>query len=71
MKVRDVARRLVMSESDLYRKQRAAFEEVARIIAEMEREARRRERQQTFVNPTTQSSSPPTVVEKLENVANG
>jgi hypothetical protein len=39
-KVRDVARKLVMSESDLYRKQRAAFEEVARQIVEMEREAR-------------------------------
>jgi GAF domain-containing protein len=39
-RVRDVARKLVMSESDLYRKQRAAFEEVARIVMEMEREAR-------------------------------
>jgi hypothetical protein len=39
-KVRDVARKLVMSESDLYRKQKAAFSEVARVIAEMEREAR-------------------------------
>jgi hypothetical protein len=39
-RVRDVARKLVMSESDLYRKQRAAFEEVARIVLEMEREAR-------------------------------
>lgn len=35
-----------MSESDLYRKQRAAFEEVARIVLEMERAARERERQQ-------------------------
>ncbi len=42
-RVRDVARKLVMSESDLYRKQRAAFEEVARIVLEMEREARERE----------------------------
>ncbi len=42
-KVRDVARRLVMSESDLYRKQRMAIEEVARIVMEMEREARQRE----------------------------
>jgi len=42
-KVRDVARRLVMSESDLYRKQRAAFEEVARIVSEMERDARQRD----------------------------
>jgi hypothetical protein len=39
-RVRDVARQLVMSESDLYRKQRAAFEEVARIVLQMEREAR-------------------------------
>ncbi len=36
-KVRDVALRLAMSESDLYRKQRIAIEEVAREIAEMER----------------------------------
>ena len=42
-RVRLVARKLVMSESDLYRKQRAAFEEVARIVLEMEREARERE----------------------------
>lgn len=41
-RVRDVARQLVMSESDLYRKQRAAFEEVARIVLQMEREARSR-----------------------------
>ncbi len=41
-RVRDVARKLVMSESDLYRKQRAAFEEVSRIVMEMEREARSR-----------------------------
>jgi hypothetical protein len=36
-KVRDVALRLAMSESDLYRKQRVAIEEVARQIEEMER----------------------------------
>jgi GAF domain-containing protein len=36
-KVRDVALRLAMSESDLYRKQRVAIEEVARQIADMER----------------------------------
>jgi DNA-directed RNA polymerase specialized sigma subunit len=36
-KVRDVAMRLAMSESDLYRKQRVAIEAVASIIAEMER----------------------------------
>jgi len=36
-KVRDVARRLSMSESDFYRKQRVAIENVAQSIAEMER----------------------------------
>lgn len=41
-KVRDVAMRLAMSESDLYRKQRIAIEEVANHIAEMEREAHQR-----------------------------
>jgi hypothetical protein len=39
-RVRDVAMRLAMSESDLYRKQRIAIEEVAHHIAEMERQAR-------------------------------
>jgi hypothetical protein len=38
-KVREVAMRLAMSEADLYRKQRVAIEEVARAIADMEREA--------------------------------
>jgi len=38
-RVRDVARRLAMSESDLYRKQRVAIENVARTIAGMERAA--------------------------------
>lgn len=38
-KVRDVALRLAMSESDLYRKQRIAIEEVAKRIEDMEREA--------------------------------
>ncbi len=40
-RVRDVAVRLAMSESDLYRKQRIAIEQVARTLAEMEREERR------------------------------
>lgn len=35
-RVRDVANRLAMSESDLYRKQRVAIAEVARTLAEME-----------------------------------
>jgi hypothetical protein len=51
-RVRDVARKLVMSESDLYRKQRAAFEEVSRIVLEMEREARSRtDREKTAPEP--------------------
>jgi hypothetical protein len=37
-RVREIARRLAMSESDLYRKQRVAIEAVARSLAEMERE---------------------------------
>jgi len=36
--VREVAQRLAMSESDLYRKQRIAIEEVAQMLAEMEQE---------------------------------
>jgi DNA-directed RNA polymerase specialized sigma subunit len=36
MRVRDIAHRLAMSESDLYRKQRVAIEQVARALAEME-----------------------------------
>lgn len=38
-RVRDVARRLAMSESDLYRKQRIAIENVARAVSQMERTA--------------------------------
>jgi len=38
-KVREVAQRLAISESDLYRKQRVAIAEVARTLAEMEAEA--------------------------------
>ncbi len=38
-KVRDVARRLAMSEADLYRKQRMAIEEVARVLASLEEES--------------------------------
>lgn len=36
-KVRDIARRLAMSESDLYRKQKVAIEGVAKAISELER----------------------------------
>jgi hypothetical protein len=38
-KVREVASRLAMSEADLYRKQRVAIEEVARVILDMERQS--------------------------------
>lgn len=38
-KVREIALRLAMSEADLYRKQRIAIEQVARAVANMEREA--------------------------------
>jgi hypothetical protein len=41
-RVREVALRLAVSEADLYRKQRAAIEQVARAIVEMEREAAER-----------------------------
>lgn len=41
-RVRDVALRLSMSEADLYRKQRVAIDQVARIIAEMERDVQTR-----------------------------
>nr|HID12996.1 hypothetical protein [Anaerolineae bacterium] len=37
-RVREIAHRLAMSESDLYRKQRVAIEAVAQMLAEMERE---------------------------------
>ena len=36
LRVRDIAQRLAMSESDLYRKQRVAIKEVAQALAEME-----------------------------------
>jgi hypothetical protein len=39
-KVREIALRLAMSEADLYRKQRVAIEAVAKIIQEMEEQAR-------------------------------
>jgi hypothetical protein len=39
LRVKDIAMRLAMSESDLYRKQRVAIGEVAKTIADMEQEA--------------------------------
>ncbi len=53
-RVRDVAMRLALSESDLYRKQRVAIEEVAHHIAEMERQAYR---QATVGQPHTLAES--------------
>jgi PAS domain-containing protein len=38
-RVRDVAMRLAVSEADLYRKQKLAIEEVARVIADMEKQS--------------------------------
>lgn len=38
-RVRDVAMRLAVSQADLYRKQKVAIEEVARVIAELERQS--------------------------------
>ncbi|HSJ56640.1 MAG TPA: hypothetical protein VLC95_05645, partial [Anaerolineae bacterium] len=37
LRVRDVARRLAISESDFYRKQRVAISEVAQALADLER----------------------------------
>jgi hypothetical protein len=42
LKVRDIARRLAMSESDLYRKQRVAIAEVARALAALEENGQER-----------------------------
>jgi len=39
-KVREVAARLAMSEADLYRKQRVAVEAVAKMVLQMEAEAK-------------------------------
>lgn len=50
-KVRDVAPRLAMSSADFYRKQRHAIQEVARIIAENERQLMEREKTQGNILP--------------------
>jgi len=36
MRAKDIARQLALSESDLYRKQRVAVKEMARVLADME-----------------------------------
>ncbi|MBN1259561.1 MAG: hypothetical protein JXB35_02670 [Anaerolineae bacterium] len=53
-KVREVAMRLALSESDFYRKQRVAIENLATIIAEMESSAR-----ESGTPPTTASREQP------------
>jgi hypothetical protein len=54
-KVRDIARRLAMSEADLYRKQRVAIETVAVAILEMEQTAREEENDKFAVELDYQS----------------
>jgi hypothetical protein len=57
-KVRDVARRLAMSESDLYRKQRVAIENVATTISRMEEVAVSSEEpeSESFLEPISQTA---------------
>jgi GAF domain-containing protein len=57
-KVRDVARRLAMSESDLYRKQRVAIENVATTISRMEETAVSQENNESedYPEPIVQSA---------------
>jgi hypothetical protein len=40
MKVREIALKLAMSESDLYRKQKIAIQEVAKTLATMEEQSK-------------------------------
>jgi hypothetical protein len=49
-KVRDVAKRLAMSEANLYRKQKIAIEVVAKTIMEMEKQAREEGRKSSVEN---------------------
>jgi hypothetical protein len=58
LRVKDIAMRLAMSESDLYRKQRVAIEEVAKTIADMEQEAtERRTRHEEGLGPLSRSEN--------------
>lgn len=61
-KVRDVALRLAMSESDLYRKQRVAIEEVARQVEEMERQAISERKRSDGEHTPAETSTPATAV---------
>ena len=49
-KVRDVAKRLAMSEANLYRKQKIAIEVVAKTILEMEKQAREENKKSSLEN---------------------
>jgi len=49
-KVRDVAKRLAMSEANLYRKQKIAIEVVAKTIMEMEKQVRERNQKSSLEN---------------------
>jgi hypothetical protein len=56
-RVRDIANRLAMSESDLYRKQRTAVAEVAKTLADMEAEAARQEDKEPTLNAVKDNGS--------------
>jgi hypothetical protein len=53
-KVREIAERLAISESDLYRKQRVAIDQVARLLTEMEQ----KDRDELLTFETTESTEP-------------
>ena len=52
LRVRDIAGRLAMSESDLYRKQRIAIAEVARALADLEQDGRLQTQEELTVTAT-------------------
>ena len=53
-RIREIAQRMAMSESDFYRKQRVAVEEVAKTLADMERRTRKKA---LSLEPGTRASS--------------
>jgi len=69
-KGREVARRLALSEADLYRKQKQALAEVAKILAEMERAARAAASTPTepeVTSPAQAAPSPPSASHALSD----
>lgn len=58
LKIRDVAGRLAMSESDLYRKQRVAIDQVARVLVDLEQN-----------EPSRDAISPPAAAEPVAQAA--